>query len=149
MIPQLVELCRELMAASKYRQPFNADYVSGLAHRVVRMPSYLVLTAWQAGETAPLLVGFIAGSVGPMLFAPDLVAVEETVYVRPDTAKRASVANQLMDGLKAWAFKDKGAAFIRGGETSGMEPRAVDFFFRRNGYKRSGTIYELHKEDVA
>lgn len=137
-LPDLMVIGAELMALSQYKAPFDATWSTGIARGAMADPRFF-------GRMAMLddgsYCGLIVGSVTTMLFSPAIMAVEETIYVREGTKYRASIAKQLLDALTRWAFNSKGASFIRAGETSAICPKAVDAFFRSQGFKRSGTLY--------
>lgn len=147
-IPALMSMSAELMAASKYTQPFDLAYAEKLALDTLDVDTFQIWMAWRWADSLakPMPYGMIIGSVSPMLFSPQLMAVEETIYVRRKTPFRGLVANQLMQTLIDWAFNTHKAAFLRAGETSGIEPKATGHFMRRNDLKLSGTLY--HMENV-
>lgn len=137
-LQDLVTLSQELMGLSAYPTPFDARWTEGMARSCMVLPQYYARMAYVDGKVC----GLIVGSTCPMLFSPAVMGVEETIYVREKTPFRASIAKHMLSGLVTWAFKERNASFIRAGETSEMCPRAVDAFFRSQGFKRSGTLYK-------
>ena len=119
--------------------PFDAQWAENMARSCMHMPQYF-------GRLAVLdngiVCGIVIGSTCHMLFSPQIIGVEETIYVREGTPFRASIAKQLLGAMVTWAFTERNAAFVRAGETSEICPVAVDTFFRSQGFKRAGTLYK-------
>lgn len=134
----LVDLGEELTNLSCYKAPFDRTWTKGVARGGMNTPHFFCRMAQLEDGS---YCGFIVGSVTQMLFSPQVMAVEETIYVRDKTPFRASIAKQLLSALATWAFDEKHASFLRAGETSDICPAAVDFFLRSQGFKRAGTLY--------
>lgn len=133
-----LDLGEELMGLSSYKQAFDRKWAAQVARDCITNPRYFArLALLPTGKPC----GLVVGSVSQMLFSPQIMAVEETIYVREGTPFRAAVAKQLLWALTKWAFVSKEAAFIRAGETSGIRPAAVDAFFKHCGFHKSGTLY--------
>lgn len=135
---ELMDLGEELTALSSYKVVFDREWATRMARMGMNSPDYFGRVAMLKDGTC---CGFIVGSVTQMLLSPSYMAVEETIYVRDKTPFRASIAKQLMSALVHWSFAIKGAAFLRAGETSEISPKAVDAFFRSQGFRRNGTVY--------
>lgn len=148
MIPSLVALGTEFIAASQFKQRVDVAYTTAAAERVVGNDDYPIWMAWtwHDGVHNAIAQGFIIGSVSQMMFSPALMACEEATYVRKEAPFRGMIANRLMQSLQRWAFDDKKAELFRAGESSGINPRAADHFMRRNGMKKVGTIYSKDAE---
>ena len=139
-LPALVEIGRELVnSQTAYPMLFDARWTEGIARTCMNLPNYFCHMAVLDDGT---VCGFIVGSTCHMLFSPQVMGVEETIYVRQGTPFRTSIAKQLLTAMVHWAFVDRHASFIRAGETSEICPKAVDAFFRSQGFKRAGTLYK-------
>lgn len=134
----------ELMKLSAYTTPPDPQWIMQNVRRMCDNYYFFGRLALVDGEP----VGLIVGSIQFMLFANKKFGVEETVYVRDGTKFRASIAKQLLKALEHWAFTVHNAEFIRAGETSEIAPKAVDAFFRGQGYRKNGTLYVKNKETV-
>lgn len=136
----LVNLGEELMglAANVYKSPFDRQWAMRVGRGGMRDDNFFMrLAMLRNGE----YVGFIGGAAQHQLFNPRPVVADETIYVREGTPFRVSIAKQLLDALEKWAFEVKNAAYVRLGETSQINPRGVDAFFRSQGFHKSGTLY--------
>lgn len=135
----LVNLGEELMRlAPVYASPFDREFAMCVGRGGMNNPNFFMRLAMLRDGT---YVGFIGGAAQHQLFNPQMMVADETIYVREGTLFRASIAKQLLCALTTWAFEVKKAAYVRVGETSQINPRAVDAFFRSQGFRKSGTLY--------
>jgi len=142
-LPWLVAIGRELVASqSAYSMPFDDAWTEKMARSCMTRDDYFGrLAVLPSG----IVCGLIVGSTTPMLFSPQIMAVEETIFVREGTSFRASIAKQLLTALTEWAFEVRNASFIRAGETSKICPKAVNAFFRSQGFSHAGTLYKKER----
>lgn len=135
----LVDLGEELMRlAPVYKSPFDRQWAENVARGGMSDPNFFMRLAMLRNGS---YVGFIGGAAQHQLFNSRSVVADETIYVREGTPFRASIAKQLLCALTTWAFEVKNAAYVRLGETSQINPKAVDAFFRSQGFRKSGTLY--------
>jgi acetyltransferase (GNAT) family protein len=138
-LTDLVDLGEELMRlAPVYQSPFDREFAMCVGRGGMSNNNFFMRLAMLRNGT---YVGFIGGAAQHQLFNPRPVVADETIYVRDGTPFRASIAKQLLGALTTWAFEVKNAAYVRLGETSQINPRGVDAFFRSQGFRKSGTLY--------
>lgn len=87
-------------------------------------------------------VGCMAGYMTKLVFSREHIGVEEGIYVREGTPQRAAIAAEMLKRFVRFC-RDAGCADVRTGVISNIDNYAVDIFYRRNGFKRIGTIYSL------
>jgi GNAT superfamily N-acetyltransferase len=87
-------------------------------------------------------IGCMAGYLTGLVFSAEHIGVEEGIYVREGTPQRAAIAAEMLKRFVRFC-KDAGCADVRTGVISNIDNYAVDIFYRRNGFKRIGTIYSL------
>lgn len=140
----LVDLGEELMrlAANVYKSPFDRQFAEDVGRGGMNDPNFFMRLAMLRNGK---YVGFIGGSAQHQLFSPQIRVVDETIYVKEGTPFRAAIAKQLLCALTKWAFEVKNAAYVRLGETSQINPKGVDAFFRSQGFHRSGTLYNKER----
>jgi hypothetical protein len=90
-------------------------------------------------------VGAICGRVYPFVFSPRLQGIEDGLYVREGTPKRASIAINLVRGFVDWCLDEKGALIVQTGDIASINSHAVDVLYRHIGFKRFGTIYVFQR----
>jgi GNAT superfamily N-acetyltransferase len=90
------------------------------------------------------VIGGMIGYVTRMLFSNTIIGNEEGLYVRSGIHDRAAIAAEMLRRFVRFC-KDAGATDVRTGVISNIDNYAADVFYRRNGFKRIGTIYALRK----
>jgi len=142
-LPYAVEIIKEfhsLSAMSKYE--FNWDYMYRNGEFILSQPTYFCMLAVDETET---YCGIVSAYTTPFFFSPQLQAVETCWYVREGTKERTKIAVKLMKSLIDWAFNEKAVVMLQSGDVACIEPLAVDEMYRRLGFKRYGTIFQLEK----
>lgn len=130
------------LAANVYKSPFDRQFAENVGRGGMNNPNFFMrLAMLRNGE----YVGFIGGAAQHQLFNSQMTVADETIYVRQGVPFRASIAKQLLCALTTWAFEVKNAAYVRVGETSQINPHAVDAFFRSQGFHKSGTLYNKER----
>lgn len=125
-----------------YTSPFDREFAMCVARGGMLNDNFFMRLAMLKDGT---YCGFIGGSAQHQLFNPQMTVADETIYVREGTPFRASIAKQLLCALTTWAFEVKKAAYVRLGETSQINPSGVDAFFRSQGFRKSGTLYNKER----
>ena len=83
-------------------------------------------------------VGFLIGSLAAHGFHTDMFAYDRLVYVTPDR-RGSTVARTLITAFEQWA-KDKGAARVLLGVTTGTHTDATARFYNKLGYDTVGVL---------
>lgn len=84
------------------------------------------------------VIGFLIGSLSEYGFHTDLFAYDRLVYVTPD--RRGGIAARtLVTEFERWA-KQKGAARVLLGVTTGTRNKATERFYNKLGYETVGVL---------
>lgn len=86
------------------------------------------------------VLGFLAGSLQPMLFNQRMIASDWGLFVLDGIPNRAKFALQLVNEFKAWAI-ERGAAMVWMGVTVGISDDGAGALLRHCGFKRQGSYY--------
>ena len=121
---------------------YDSECVRSNLRLAMTLPDWFLAIA--CIDTVP--VGYIMGTVHSFIMSPAKHTCVEQMFVRAINRSRALVAKQLISALKFWAFNCHNSVMIRAGESSGISPRAVDYFFKRMGFYQMGTLYQMDKE---
>ena len=103
-VARIVALGLEFHAESPRfsRQIFDADKVAEWVTAFITEPDLKGFVAVEKQGFDMEIVGFMAASIGPTFFGPTLIAVDEVIFVKK-SARRSSVATELMDSYRQWA----------------------------------------------
>ena len=90
------------------------------------------------------VIGFLIGSLAAHGFHTDTFAYDRLVYVAPDM-RGGMAARILITAFEQWA-RDKGAARVLLGITTGTRTDATETFYNKMGYRTVGalTMKEIH-----
>lgn len=136
---EFVDICRQIHEESDLSHlPFIRSKVESLASMCISNPDWFARVAIYDGE----VVGAMCGYVTTLLYSHATMGVEEGIYVRHNVDMRGKIAKELLRQFVEWC-RSKGVADIRTGVISNIDNYAADVFYRRNGFKRLGTIYSL------
>lgn len=135
-----IRICHELWSQSDVLPHLGFDMAStrALGERCLNMPNYLCQMAFVDGHNIGCMVGYVT----PLVFSNKIIGVEEGLYVRQGTQDRAAIAAEMLRRFVRFC-EDAGAVDVRTGVINGAENYAADVFYRRNKFKRIGTIYAL------
>lgn len=135
-----VAICEELwQAGEQVHLSFDTDITRALGLRCITDPTFFCQMAMDERD---VIVGCMAGYVTQLVFSRSVIGNEEGLYVREGTKDRAAIAAEMLRRFVRFC-KDAGAIDVRTGVISNIENYAADVFYRRNGFKRIGTIYAL------
>lgn len=143
----LVNMCMELHAQTHLAHlPVDKTSLVRMAHMCMADMTWFGRLVWD--QERDEAVGAMVGYVSPLIFSTASIGVEEGLYVRQDVENRAMYAATMLKDFVRWAYS-RGASDVRTGVISNIDNYAVDVFYRRNGFKRIGTIYSLkHPGDM-
>ncbi|MEX2649059.1 MAG: GNAT family N-acetyltransferase [Alphaproteobacteria bacterium] len=135
-IPALIELGARFHAESRYKAlPYDRGALRArLEDAVVRPMDHFVAVADEAGA----LVGVLAGLLTAFPFAPVPIAIDACFYVRPDR-RGVPAARHLLAMFESWA-RERGAACVLLGVTSGVADERAIRLYQRLGYQLTGAI---------
>jgi hypothetical protein len=136
-----VAIARELHSLGTFGEngpPFDWDFARRFFASICLGPNGYMRMAVDDGGT---YVGAICGRVYPFMFNPRLQGIEDGLYVREGTPRRASIAINLVRGFVDWCLDEKDALLVQTGDIAGINSHAVDVLYRHIGFKRYGTIY--------
>jgi len=140
-IPYCVELARELHALGVFgRQgpPFDWDYCTATFIDVAQdRNSYARFAVNEDNQ----YVGGVVAHLTPFFFSPHQMVIEDALYVKEGTPKRASVGLMLLRGLEAWAQSCK-AVLVQTGDIASIDSHAVYRFYIHAGFEKFGTVYQ-------
>ena len=119
------------------RLEFSGDKLLSVAASNAKDPDRVIFMAY-SGD-AP--VGVFVGNIASYYFGPDLVAVDTIWYVIPEQ-RGTYVGIKLLELFENWA-KSKGAADIRIGQSSTINPEVFEGLLEKRGYKFIGANYRM------
>lgn len=126
-VPDLVNLTNTMLAHTKL-----GCATAGKIGALVRSPKTLVMLAHAHSE----LIGFVCGVVHESVFNSRLRVTDIGLFVAPEY-RSSTAAQDLIAHLEKWA-QDNKATEIWLGQTTGDNPRVVERFYNRLGYKTQG-----------
>jgi hypothetical protein len=139
-IDAFISICEELWSqGAQVHLSFDHDVTRQLGLRCINDPAFFCQMA--IGEN-DVVIGCMAGYVSPLVFSRSIIGNEEGLYVRSGVPDRAAIAAEMLRRFVRFC-KDAGAVDVRTGVISNIDNYAADVFYRRNGFKRIGTIYSL------
>lgn len=86
-------------------------------------------------------VGGIVAHLAPFFFSPEVMAVEDALYVKEDVPKRAATAAMLVKGLVEWASSNN-AVLVQTGDIAAIDSHAVYRFYTQIGFEKFGVVYQ-------
>lgn len=101
-------------------------------HMLVTSPRTLVELAWDDDK----LVGFVCGVVHESMFNETKRVSDIGLFVLPEY-RNSDIATKLIAHLEKWA-RDQQASQLWLGQTTGDNPRIVERFYNRLGFKTQG-----------
>lgn len=141
-LDNFVSACEELWLLSSIQHlKFDHHVTRMLGMKFIREPTFFCQVALDDNE---IMLGFMAGYVTGLMFSNQHIGIEEGLYVREGVNERAGIAAEMLKRFVRFC-KDCGCVDVRTGVISNIDNYAVDVFYRRNGFKRAGTIYSLRK----
>jgi hypothetical protein len=144
-LPYGVAIARELHSLGTFGQngpAFDWDFAFLRFRNVCADPhGYMRMAVADDG----VYVGAICGHVYPFMFSPRLQGIEDGLYVREGTPKRASIAMNLVRGFIDWCLDEKGALLVQTGDIAAINSHAVDTLYRHMGFTRFGTVYKFQR----
>jgi GNAT superfamily N-acetyltransferase len=139
-IQAFIDICEELwLQGSQVHLEFDRDVTRDLGFRCINNAFYFCQLAVDEND---VVVGCMAGYVTKLIFSRNVIGNEEGLYVRSGVPDRAAIAAEMLRRFVRFC-KDAGAVDVRTGVISNIDNYAADVFYRRNGFKRIGTIYSL------
>jgi hypothetical protein len=139
-LDDFIEICKELLYAGEQQHlGFDDEVTRILGMNCIHQPTYFCQMAYLGNGR---LVGCMAGYVTKLIFSNQHIGNEEGLYVREGTPERAAIAAEMLRRFVRFCM-DCGAIDVRTGVISNIDNYAADVFYRRNGFKRIGTIYAL------
>jgi GNAT superfamily N-acetyltransferase len=139
-----ISICRELWSqGAQVHLEFNDDVARQLGMRFINDPTYFCQLAVEDDR----VVGVMGGYVTKLIFSHDVIGNEEGLYVRNSVQGKAGIAAEMLRRFVRFC-RDAGAVDVRTGVISSIDNYAADVFYRRNGFKRIGTIYALRNTGV-
>ena len=124
---KIVALTDEMLAHTKLGTATVAK-----VHMLVTSPRTLVELAFDEDK----LVGFVCGVVHESVFNETKRVTDIGLFVLPDYRK-GDIATKLIGHLEKWA-RDQQASQLWLGQTTGDNPKVVERFYNRLGFKTQG-----------
>jgi len=92
------------------------------------------------------VLGFLAGSLQPMLFSRRLIANDWGLFILDGIPDRAKWALKLVNEFKTWAV-ERNAVLVWMGVTVGISDDGAGALLRHCGFKRQGSFYVMKGAD--
>ena len=143
-IPYCVELARELHSLGVFGRQgpeFNWDYCT---QQFIRVAESKECYARFAVSDNHEYVGGVVGHLDSFMFSPQLMGLEDALYVKSGTPNRAKVAKMLMKGFTDWAFSN-GAVLVQTGDIAAIDSHAVYRFYMQMGFEKFGVVYQKRR----
>lgn len=135
-----VIICHDLWAEGQLDHlGFDRDTCWLLGWRCINDNKYFCQMAIDDNDK---VVGCMVGYVTQLVFSNKSIGVEEGLFVYEGTPDRAAIAAEMLRRFVRFC-KDAGVADVRTGVISNIDNYAADVFYRRNKFRRIGTIYSL------
>ena len=136
-VPALIEMGEAMRRESLVPFPaINRDMVEMVARDLFpRRDVYCALVAEDGGAPA----GMLTGSVSRYAFAPDLIAVHDIFFVRPEH-RGSGAARLLIQRFVTWA-RECGARRVLISVHTGITPEKTGRFYRMMGFSYMGGVY--------
>jgi len=139
-LPAVLEMARCMHQESVYRRfDYDENKMGRLLYNYISNPK----TSFSCvGTSKDTLNGVFLGSIGEHYFGTDLIASDTLWYVSPQS-RGSRVGLQLLRAFESWA-KERGAAEIYVGVSSGLSADKTGTMLRKLGYDVVGGNYKLH-----
>lgn len=137
-IDRLTELGEMMHVESRFaRLPLDRAKVRALFAHLIESPDGLLIVSEKDGD----IIGGFAGYIVEHYFAHTKVASDFGLFIAPEFRGGMS-APRLLKAYVDWA-KEKGAAMIQAGITTGVHVEASTALYQRLGFKPAGALFEL------
>lgn len=140
-IPYCVALARELHGKGIFGRQgpeFNWDYCT---QSFIECANDRRAYARFAVNDENEYVGGIVAHLAPFFFSPELMAIEDALYVKEGVPGRAKTGLMLVRGLCEWAH-GVGAVLVQTGDIAAIDSHAVYRFYTHAGFEQFGTVYQ-------
>ena len=139
-LPAVLEMARCMHQESVYRRfDYDENKMGRLLYNYISNPK----TSFSCvGTSKDTLNGVFLGSIGEHYFGTDLIASDTLWYVSPQS-RGSRVGLQLLRAFESWA-KERGAAEIYVGVSSGLSADKTGAMLQKLGYDVVGGNYKLH-----
>ncbi len=117
---------------------FSTDRIEQFARMAMVNPFWFIRVVVVDDQVRGAMCGYLTR----LFYSDRMIGVEEGIYVDPDLPFKTKYAGDLVKQFVEWC-EDNGAVDVRTGVVSGINDYAADVFYRRNGFKRIGSIYAL------
>lgn len=139
----LVALAELMHGESRYSVlPFSEGKMFGLLAKLIESGDGCVLVAQKGGQ----VVGGFVGMVAAHWFSTGLIASDFGLFVHPDH-RGGMAAARLLKAFIAWA-RDKGAAMITAGITTGVHVESTTRLYQALGFQPAGVVFNLEDSNV-
>ena len=115
---------------------FDGDRLSRMIEREMERPAETCLLM---AERRGRLAGVLMGQAAPHHYSPSVGATLVFFYVAPEH-RGSEAAVKLLHGFRRWA-RNRGAARLYVGVTSGIDPARTDRLLKRLGFRLRGGNY--------
>lgn len=137
-IDRLTELGEQMHVESRFADlPIDRSKVRALFAHLIESPDGLLIVSEKDGE----VIGGFAGYVCEHYFARTTVAQDFGLFIAPEFRGGLS-APRLLKAYIDWA-KEKGAAMIQAGITTGVHVEASTQLYLRMGFQPAGNLFEI------
>lgn len=137
-IDRLTELGEQMHVESRFAHlPIDRAKVRALFAHLIESPDGLLIVSEKDGE----VIGGFAGYVCEHYFARTKVAQDFGLFIAPEFRGGLS-APRLLKAYVDWA-KEKGAAMIQAGITTGVHVEASTQLYLRMGFQPAGNLFEI------
>ena len=136
-VPDIVALAGKLVSQCRDEPTYDPEIAAMTALSGLSNPQWFGCLAYLMSQP----VGFIIGTYSAPLFSRVRRGYLEHIYVEEDTPSRAKVGKLLHNALEHWALIENRCVNLQMAENSGINPQAVDAFYRSLGYRIAGAIY--------
>ena len=139
-LPRLIELGEIMHQESpRYRHiPYDPNTLKHLAKQGIRNPH--MITCVVAENDDGYIIGMMIVAVQPYFFSTAVYLVDYLLYVDPAHRNSILVPSALVDKAMEWG-RARDVLEFKFGETTGVNPEAVEKFYRYKGFEKAGTLY--------
>jgi len=143
-LPACVAMAKKVWEAGDYaRHTFDEAMTNALGERYLNSTAHLFRVAEHDGT----LIGFFMGYLGPLMFSPDLQAVETVWFVEPEYRKGGPGARMFMDFV-TWGVRNGASEICVGVTTHADIDQIVGRSLLKRGFYRCGSIYKMDTKNL-
>jgi hypothetical protein len=144
-VPYCVALARELHSLGVFGRQgpeFDWDFCTQQFTRVANNKQCYARFAVSDNNE---YVGGVMGHLDCFMFSPQLMGLEDALYVKQTTPNRAAVGAMLLRGFCDWCFSN-GAVLVQTGDIAAIDSHAVYRFYMHNGFEKFGVVYQKRRD---